>query len=246
MVNDLAFTGRVALVTGGSGGIGTALCRQLAERGATVAIGYGRHDKPAEEVKVAIESAGGRAETFGADMADATAPDRLIGDVEATFGPVDILVANHAMARTVGYEDLDAEHMDLTLAVNLRAPFLLARRVLPEMRRRGFGRILFMSSMAAFRGGIIGPDYAASKAGLHAIAHFLAGRVAGDGVTVNALAPGLIDTAMLPGNRDELVRNIPVGRFGRPEEVADLALAILRNAYLTSKVFSLDGGISPQ
>lgn len=246
MVNNVDFTGRVALVTGGSGGIGAALCRQLASQGAAVAVGYGQQVKSAEDIAADIESTGGRAGAFGADLADPDAPGRLIDDVEAVLGPVDLLVANHGTARPVDYEDLDADRMDRTLAINLRAPFLLARRVLPGMRRRGFGRILFISSVAAFRGGIVGPDYAASKAGLHAVAHFLAGRVAADGVTVNALAPGLIDTPMIPGDRDELVRGIPVGRFGRPEEVADLALAIMRNAYVTSKVFSLDGGSFPR
>jgi 3-oxoacyl-[acyl-carrier protein] reductase len=238
--------GQVALVTGGSGGIGAALCRRLADEGATVAIGYGRRQRPAADLVADIESRGGRAAAFGADLADPDAPYRLVDDVEAALGPVALLVANHGLGRQVGYEDVDAAHFDQTMAINLRAPFLLARRVLPGMRQRGFGRILLMSSVAAFRGGIIGPDYAASKAGLHAIAHFLAPRVAADGVTVNALAPGLIDTPMLPGDRDALVKGVPVGRFGTPDEVADLAIAILRNAYVTSKVFSLDGGAFPR
>ena len=135
---------------------------------------------------------------------------------------------------------------DYTLAVNLRAPFLLARRVLPGMRERGFGRVLFISSVAAFRGGVIGPDYASSKAGLHGLAHFLANRVAAEGVTVNVLAPGFVETAMLPGDPQQLAKAIPVGRVGRPEEVADLAVAILRNGYVTSQAFSIDGGIYPR
>jgi 3-oxoacyl-[acyl-carrier protein] reductase len=115
------------------------------------------------------------------------------------------------------------------------------------MRERRFGRILFVSSVAAFTGGIVGPHYAASKAGLHGLTHFLAARCAPDGVTVNALAPALVqDTAMLPGSPEELARAVPVGRLGRPDEVAKLALAILANGYLTSQVISLDGGIHPR
>jgi 3-oxoacyl-[acyl-carrier protein] reductase len=114
------------------------------------------------------------------------------------------------------------------------------------MRERGFGRVLFISSVAAFRGGVVGPDYAASKAALHGLAHFLASRVAADGVTVNVIAPGFIDTAMLPGDPRELARSVPVGRVGRPEEVADFALAVLSNGYLTSKVLSIDGGMYPR
>jgi 3-oxoacyl-[acyl-carrier protein] reductase len=167
-------------------------------------------------------------------------------DVEGALGPVDILVANHGVARQARYEDVDAAAFDHTLAVNLRAPFLLARRVLPGMREGGFGRVLFMSSVAAFRGGVISPDYAASKAGLHGLAHFLASRVAAEGVTINVLAPGLVETAMLPGDPQQLAKATPVGRVGRPEEVADLAVAILRNGYITNQVFSIDGGTYPR
>jgi 3-oxoacyl-[acyl-carrier protein] reductase len=114
------------------------------------------------------------------------------------------------------------------------------------MAARGFGRILFVSSVAAFTGGVVGPHYAASKAGLHGLTHWLASRLAGDGVTVNAVAPALIEaTGMLPGATEELRARIPVGRLGTPDEVADLALAVLRNGYLTNQVFTLDGGIYP-
>jgi 3-oxoacyl-[acyl-carrier protein] reductase len=115
------------------------------------------------------------------------------------------------------------------------------------MRDRGFGRVLVMSSVAGLTGGIIGPHYASSKAGLHGLTYYLASRVARDGVTVNALAPALIeDTGMLPGDPGDLATRIPVGRVGRPEEVADLALAVLRNGYMTSQVVGLDGGLYPR
>jgi 3-oxoacyl-[acyl-carrier protein] reductase len=132
------------------------------------------------------------------------------------------------------------------MAVNLRAPFLAAQAALPAMLERGFGRILFMSSVAAFTGGLVGPHYAASKAGLHAITAFLATRSAAGGVTVNAIAPALIaGTGMLPGGEAELAARVPVGRLGRPEEVADLALAMLANGYLTGQVVLIDGGTRP-
>src|SRR5207302_1888351 len=135
---------------------------------------------------------------------------------------------------------------DRTLAINLRAPFLLAREVLPGMQGRDYGRLLFISSGAAFTGGVIGPHYAASKAGLHGLACFLASRTAASGVTVNAIAPGFIATAMLPGDPAELGSRVPVGRVGHPEEVGDFALAVLRNGYLTGHVMSLDGGMYPR
>lgn len=244
--SDQGLEGRVALVTGGSGGIGAAICTALAAGGASVAVAYGANVDAASELAQRLAAGGRPAGAFGADMEDRAGPARLVDEVESELGPVDVLVANHGLARQANYEDVDAAAFDRTLAVNLRAPFLLAQRVLPGMRARGFGRILFISSAAAFRGGVIGPDYASSKAGLHGLTYFLAGRTAKDGVTVNALAPGFIETAMLPGDPAELAGSVPVGRVGRPEEVADLALAILRNAYLTSHVLSIDGGMHPR
>jgi 3-oxoacyl-[acyl-carrier protein] reductase len=114
------------------------------------------------------------------------------------------------------------------------------------MQKRKFGRVLFTSSVAAFTGGLVGPHYAASKAGLHGLTRFLAARAAPDGVTVNAIAPALIaGTDMLPGDPAELATMIPVGRLGSPEEVADLAMAILGNGYLTNQVVGINGGLFP-
>jgi 3-oxoacyl-[acyl-carrier protein] reductase len=239
-------TSRVALVTGASGGIGAAISRRLAQEGAVVGVGFGASSDPANALVGELRESGARAAAFAADMAEPTGPGRLLEAVEAELGPVEILVASHGLARPVRYDELDAEAFDRTLAVNLRAPFLLAQAVLGAMRERGFGRILFISSVAALRGGVVGPDYAASKAGLHGLTYFLASRVAGDGVTVNSLAPGFIETAMLPGDPSELAKTVPVGRVGQPEEVADLALAMLRNPYLTGHVFSIDGGMHPR
>jgi 3-oxoacyl-[acyl-carrier protein] reductase len=225
--------GRVALVTGGSGGIGAALVTRLEAEGATVAVHYARNRPD-------------RGHVFQADLEDPATPDTLIDAVEARLGPIDILAANAGHSHRATYEEVDADAFDRMLAINLRAPFLLARRVLPGMRERGYGRILFTSSVAALTGGVVGPHYAASKAGLHGLTHFLASRAAADGVTVNAIAPALIeDTGMLPGSPDELAKLIPVGRLGTPGEVADLMLAILRNGYMTNQVVSLDGGMHP-
>src|SRR5581483_5793005 len=115
------------------------------------------------------------------------------------------------------------------------------------MRERGWGRIVFTSSVAAFIGGIVGPHYAATKSGLHGLVHFLAAQLAADGITVNAVAPALVEqTGMLPGDPDELAKRVPVGRLGRPAEIADLMVAILENGYLTNQVVSVDGGIYPR
>jgi 3-oxoacyl-[acyl-carrier protein] reductase len=246
MSEERCFAGRVALVTGASGGIGAAICRELAERGAAVAACYASNAGPAESVAGEIVAAGGQARAFAADLGDPAVPAQLVATVEASLGVVDVLVANHGLGRRADYEDLGAADFDRTLAVNVRAPFLLAQRALPGMRERGYGRVLFTSSVAAFRGGVLAPDYAASKAALHGLAHFLASRVAGNGVTVNVIAPGFIETAMLPGDPKELAATVPVRRVGRPEEVAQLAAAMLANGYLNSQVVSLDGGMYPR
>jgi 3-oxoacyl-[acyl-carrier protein] reductase len=196
-----------------------------------------------------IEAAGGRAAAVCADLSEAGAADELVDACEEALGPVDLLIANAGLIRPQQIDDIDADAFDEVMSVNLRAPFLLARRVVPGMRERGFGRVLFTSSVAAFTGGLVGPHYAASKAGLHAVVHYLARRVAADGVTVNAIAPALIrDTGDLSdlGSVDELAAKVPVGRLGTPAEVADMALAMLRNGYLTNQVISLDGGMHPR
>jgi 3-oxoacyl-[acyl-carrier protein] reductase len=238
--------GRVALVTGGSGGIGAEVSHRLGAAGTTVAVHYLSGKERADEVVASIAQHGGRAVALAGDLSTVDGAEELVAHAERTAGAIDVLVANAGLSRPGSYEDIDAVMFDETVAVNLRAPYLLARHVLPGMRERGYGRILFTSSVAALTGGIVGPHYAASKAGLHGLTHFLAARGARDGITVNAIAPALIEqTGMLPGDPGELAQRIPVGRLGTPAEVADLALAVLRNGYLTNQVIAIDGGIHP-
>lgn len=244
---DGSFSGQVALITGASGGIGQALARRLAADGAALGLGYGAHGEAAQALAAEITAAGGRAIAIGADLRRAEAPAELVQAAADALGPVEVLVSNAGLSRVQPLEDITAAQFDEMLAVNLRAPFLLAQATVPAMRDRGFGRILFISSVAAFTGGIVGPHYAASKAGLHGLTHFLAFQLAASGITVNALAPALVtETGMLPGDPEQLRQRVPVGRLGHPSEVADLAAAILANAYLTNQVISLDGGIHPR
>jgi len=236
------FEGRVALVTGASGGIGGRIAERLAGEGAIVALHYATNEPPVRELAAALPQAA----VFQADLGGVEAPERLVDEVAAQLGPIEVLVATHGVGKVATLHEVDAGAFDAVVAVNLRAPYLLARRSLRGMVEGGFGRILFMSSIAGLTGGIIGPHYAASKAGLHGLTHYLASRMAQHGITVNALAPALIeDTGMLPGDPGELARKIPVGRVGRPEEVADMAMAMLRNGYMTNQVVGLDGGMYP-
>jgi 3-oxoacyl-[acyl-carrier protein] reductase len=239
-------TNKVALITGASGGIGQAIARRLAASGASVALAYNAHAKPAQKLADELVDSGASALAVAADLSRPEAPAELLAEIEPQLGAIDVLVPAAGLGRVQSFEDVSLEDFDEMIAVNLRAPFLLAQRTLPGMAARGFGRVLFVSSVAGFTGGVVAPHYAASKAGLHGLTHFLARRVAGDGVTVNAIAPALItDTMMLPGDPEELRSRVPVGRLGKPDEVADLAMAILRNGYITSQVVSIDGGMYP-
>ena len=187
-----------------------------------------------------------RALALALDVTNAASVDTAVRTAERQFGRIDVLATSAAQRYPGAIEEGEEGAMRALFEENVFGPINLARRVLPGMRERGFGRVLFTSSVAGLTGGIIGPHYAASKAGLHGLTHHLAARVVREGVTVNAIAPALIaDTRMLPGDPEQLAARVPVGRLGTPAEVADLALAILRNGYLTSKVIALDGGMYP-
>lgn len=241
-------SGRVALVTGASGGIGSALAMRLAQAGSDLVLAYGRHGQDAERVAERARALGVRVLTVGADMADAAAVVGLADAAVAEFGAVDVLVANAGSAPQTSWEDVDLDLWNTTLAINLTAPFLLTQRLLPAMVQRSFGRVLFVSSVAALHGGVVGPHYSAGKAGLHGLTYHLAPRVAAHGVTVNVIAPALVSqTRMLPTAPDGgMAVPIPVGRIGEPDEVAEMSIAILRNGYLTNKVITVDGGLIPR
>lgn len=247
---ELSLEGKVALVTGASRGIGAAVARRLAEAGADVAVGYGGDRGSAQKLVSEIEGMGRRAVAIGSDLADPAQVSGLASGAEETLGPVDILVSNAGIARRQSFEEIAVEDWDETMNVNLRAAFLVAQRLAPGMRERGWGRIVFVSSVAAFTGGIIGPHYTASKAALIGLAHALAAPLAPHGVTVNAVAPALIaQTGMISGDGEEEKRaagRIPVGRFGKPEEVAEAVLMLAANPFVTAQTVSVDGGLYPR
>jgi 3-oxoacyl-[acyl-carrier protein] reductase len=247
-MTDSDLSGRVALVTGGSRGIGAATALRLAEAGADVAVGCGQHHEAAEEIAGKITGLGRRAVVVSGDMADPGVPRRIVAETAERLAPVDILVANAGTGVRADLDDVDVAAWDHVMAVNLRAPFLLAQAAVPGMRERRFGRIVFLSSVAAYLGGILSPQYTASKAGLIGLAHSLAATLAPHGITVNAIAPGLIMTDMLAGDPrlETLERSVPVGRLGQPAEVADIIVAVTRNAYMTGQTVSVDGGRYPR
>lgn len=240
----------LALITGGSRGIGAATAVRLAEDGHDIAVGYRSDGQAAARIVSDVRALGRRAEEFRADMADAGEAEGLVAAVEEALGPIDILVLNAGvnLPMETDVRRVSIEDWDRFMAIHLRAPFVIARRAIGAMLERGFGRIILLSSVAAYTGGIVGPHYAASKAGLHGLAHSLAQLGAPHGVTANVIAPALIETDMLPGDpvgQAALAERIPVGRLGRSEEVADLIAAVVRNGYVTSQSILIDGGMRP-
>ncbi len=244
MVDSLS--GRRALITGASGGIGAALAEALARAGADLVLTYSAHREDALIAAATAGRMGREATVLQADLGERGAGRDLI-ERAGRNGPVDILVANAGVGVQRPWEDVDDELWEHTFAVNTTAPWQLAQTVLPEMAARKYGRILFVSSVAALTGGVVGPHYAASKAALHGMLHHLAPRVAPHGITVNAIAPAMIaGTRMLPVSENMSPPvPIPVGRLGRPAEIAGMAVAMLTNPYLTNKVVTLDGGVHP-
>lgn len=243
MNGDGALTGRVALVTGGDRGIGAAIALALARAGADVALGFHTRVDEARAVADRIVALGRRAACVQGDLALVDQAAAMAEDTIRALGDVDVLVCNAGIGRPIDIEALDLASFDETLAVNLRAPFVVTQAVLPAMRRRRWGRLLYLSSTAAQVGGIVGPHYAASKAALAGLAHAYAARLAGEGITANVLAPALVETEMIRSNPGARPDRIPVGRFGAPEEVAALAVAIAENGYVTGQTVQVNGGL---
>jgi 3-oxoacyl-[acyl-carrier protein] reductase len=235
--------GRIALVTGGSRGIGAAVAMALAEAGADVAVNYRERAEAAGKVAKDIEATGRSALAVGADVSKASEVAKMVERVAAGLGAIDILVNNAGIGRRRTPEELDEAEWDATIAVNLKGAFLCTQAVLPGMQARGFGRIVNISSGAARGPGGIGVHYNASKAGLEGLTRGYAARLAKTGVTVNAVAPSLIETEMIPGGVEEAAKRVPMGRVGRPEEVAQAVVMVAANAYMTGQTVQVNGGI---
>jgi 3-oxoacyl-[acyl-carrier protein] reductase len=235
--------GRVALVTGGSRGIGAAIAIALAEAGATVAVNYREHASEADAVVAKIKGMGGRAVATAAVVSQADAVANMVDHIGSALGPIDILVNNAGVAIVRGIDDLTESDFDRTIAVNLKSAFLCTQAVLPAMRARKWGRIVNISSGAARGAGAIGVHYNASKAGMEGLTRGYAARLVKEGITVNAVAPSLIETDMMRG-RPDLAARIPLGRFGRPDEVAQAVLMVMGNEYMTGQTIALNGGLA--
>jgi 3-oxoacyl-[acyl-carrier protein] reductase len=235
---------RVALVTGGSRGIGKAIALALAKAGAAVAVNYRERGEEAASVVAAIREGGGHAAAVAADVSNAAAVQRMVAEIEDRFGSIAVLVNNAGMATTRGLDDITDEDFDRAIAVNLKSAFLCTQAVLPDMRARRWGRIVNISSIGARLGaGSVSVAYGAAKAGLEGLTRAYALRLAPEGVTVNAIAPGLIDTEMgAPLIAAGVGARIPVGRVGAGDDIAQAVLFLVGDAFVTGQTIAVNGG----
>ena len=239
-MNDLA--GQIALVTGASRGIGRCIAVTLALAGADVVVNYRRHEGDARETCAEIERHQRRGLAVRAGVSLPGEVARLVESTRRELGGISILVNNAGITRPQPPAEITEADWDEVLAINLKSVFLVTQAVLPAMRERRWGRIINLSSVAAQTGGVVGPHYAAFKAGIIGLTHSYAALLAKEGITVNAIAPALVETAMLADAPKARADLIPVGRFEKSEEVADVAVMLARNAYITGQTINVNGG----
>jgi 3-oxoacyl-[acyl-carrier protein] reductase len=225
---------RVALITGASRGLGLEIARALANQGADIALGYHSRRKDAENLAASIApTCGVRVIAVGGDVSKAVDVDRMVSAVESQLGNIGILANNAGVNPSATLDSITLATWDQTLATNLTSAFLVTQRVLPGMRKARFGRLIMISSVAAQLGGVIGPHYSASKAGLLGLMHSYASLLAMEGIIANAIAPALIETAMIKNNPNISPELLPVKRFGQPSEVANVAVVLAQTGYIT-------------
>jgi 3-oxoacyl-[acyl-carrier protein] reductase len=240
IINEL--TGRIALVTGASRGIGRAIAVALARTGADVAVNYHGNESAARDVCAQIHGVGQRALPVKGDVARASDVARMVEMIRRELGPITVLVNNAGIGMVRTIEEVTEKDWDEMLMVNLKAPFLVTQAVLPDMRAARWGRIIGLSSAAAQMGGVVGPHYAASKGGVVGLIHYYAAHLAKEGITANAISPGPISTDMAAALPQLQPNLIPVGRFGTAEEVADVAVLLACNGYITGQTINVNGG----
>ena len=235
-------SGRIALVTGASRGIGAATALALAEHGADVAINYREDAAGAERTRTGGSALGRRAEVVQGDVAVPAQVEAMLAQVRAALGPVAILVNNAGQARHRELDAVTPEDWEHALTVNLKSAWLVTRAVLPDMRAARWGRIVNITSGAVQTGGTVGIHYTASKAALEGLTRAYASRLVKEGITVNAVAPALVRTEMLR-DAEERAKRIPLGRLGTPEECAEAVVLCAGTEYMTGQTLHLNGGL---
>jgi 3-oxoacyl-[acyl-carrier protein] reductase len=214
----------------------------MAAAGADVVVNFLTHAVEARAVESKILQLGRRCVAIQANVSVAAEVERLAAEAQESMGTIDILVNNAGIARQQPLEQVIEADWDELIDVNLKSCFLVTQAFVPAMRMRKWGRIINISSVAAQIGGVVGAHYAASKAGMLGLTHYYARYLAADGITVNAIAPALIETDMTRSNVKASTANIPMGRFGSVEEVSDIALLLATNGYITGQTINANGG----
>ncbi|KAJ9502511.1 hypothetical protein LTR99_007575 [Exophiala xenobiotica] len=250
---DNELRGRLALITGASGGIGAGCARDLYKQGCHLALTYSKNKASVDTLLSELQSSPSdqKISTHQVDMASTEQMEHLYKEIEAQHGHgPDILIANAGYGKRIPQiGDITYEEWDYTIQINLRAPFVLAKLAVPHMAQQGWGRIIMISSIAGYGGGINGCHYAASKAGLLGMVKNLASKLGKDGITVNDVAPAMIgETGMIPNAKflegtPGDVKNIPVGRLGTPQECANVVTMLCKTGYLTGQSILLTGGL---
>lgn len=242
MFRNQALNGKTALITGASRGIGRAAALALARAGCNIAVNYLNSEADAESAAASVREAGPRSCVVQADVSRPEEVERLIATVERQLSAIDILVNNAGINPTKPLAELGLSDWRQTMDANLTSAFLVSQAVLPGMRQRRWGRLIFISSVAAQTGGVVGPHYAASKAGMLGLMHSYASLLAREGITSNAIAPALIETDMIRNNKTIRPDLLPVDRFGHVEEVADAVVLLATHGYITGQTLNVNGG----
>ena len=242
-------TNKIALVTGSSRGIGAAIALALSRAGWAVCINYIRRADKAEELAARIRAEGGTCITCQADVADREAVFAMVRRIEEELGPVELLVSNAGIARQQQFQDISPEFWQRLFAVNVNGGFHCAQAVLPHMLREHRGCMVFVSSIWGQHGASCEAAYASTKHAIIGLARSLSAELALSGIRVNCVAPGVIDTDMVQvlgqETLTELAHEIPLGRLGKPEEIAQTVLYLAENPYITGQVITVDGGFLP-
>lgn len=240
--------GAVAVVTGASRGLGSAIADELGHGGAKVVVNYSRSKEPAEELVEHLKESGTEAVAVQADVSDAEQAEKLINETIEHFGQIDVLVNNAGINRDKTLKKLEVDDWDEVIQVDLNSAFYTVRAALPHMIERGSGKIINMSSFVGEAGNIGQANYAAAKAGLLGFTKTAAQELARYGITVNALCPGFIETDMVASipeeAREKLLKTVPLGRFGKPEEIARaVRYLIVDGDYITGQALDINGGV---